>query len=263
MRTRHLRTRGLTERQVRAAVGEGRLVRLRAGAFCPAGTDQSCIEAGRLRGRLTCVSELRRLGVFVRDVQTLHVHIERTAARLPDIHVRHRVHRDVLRRRPHPEALSVEVLDALVHAVLCQDPRASVATIDSALHLNAIHRDDLDELFAALPRRYRRLRGLLDSRAESGPESLMRLILRSLGCSFEVQVPIEGVGRVDFLVEGWLIIECDSREHHSSWDEQRRDRRRDQAAASLGYATYRPIAEDIMWRPELVRAAVFGLRSTR
>lgn len=91
----------------------------------------------------------------------------------------------------------------------------------------------------------------------------MRLILRSLGCSFEVQAPIEGVGRVDFLVEGWLIVECDSREHHSSWDEQRRDRRRDQAAASLGYATYRPIAEDSMWRPELVRAAVFGLQSTR
>jgi very-short-patch-repair endonuclease len=40
------------------------------------------------------------------------------------------------------------------------------------------------------------------------------------------------VGRVDFLVEGWLIIECDSKAHHEGWDKQRRDRRRDLAAAA-------------------------------
>ena len=72
---------------------------------------------------------------------------------------------------------------------------------------------------------------------------LMRLILRSIGCVFDVQVVIAGVGRVDFVVNGWLIIECDSEEHHSSWADQKRDRRRDQAAAARGYATYRPIAE--------------------
>lgn len=72
---------------------------------------------------------------------------------------------------------------------------------------------------------------------------------------------VRGVGRVDFVVDGWLIVECDSFAHHSDWEAQRRDRRRDQAAAALGYATYRPIAEDIMWHPELVRAALVGLTS--
>lgn len=88
-------------------------------------------------------------------------------------------------------------------------------------------------------------------------------MLRSLGLSFEVQVAIPGVGIVDFVVEGWLIIECDSEAHHSSWNAQRRDRRRDQEAAALGYATYRPIAEDIMWNPDSVLAALRGLVASR
>lgn len=91
----------------------------------------------------------------------------------------------------------------------------------------------------------------------------MRLMLRSLGLRFEVQVSISGVGRVDFVVEGWLIIECDSEKHHSSWEAQRRDKRRDQAAAAQGYATYRPIAEDIMWNPDVVLAALRGLARVR
>ena len=91
----------------------------------------------------------------------------------------------------------------------------------------------------------------------------MRLILRSIGCVFDVQVVIAGVGRVDFVVNGWLIIECDSEEHHSSWADQKRDRRRDQAAAARGYATYRPIAEDILWHSDEVRAAIVGLLAAR
>ena len=35
----------------------------------------------------------------------------------------------------------------------------------------------------------------------------MRLMLRGLGCQIEVQVVIPGVGRVDFVVDGWLIVE--------------------------------------------------------
>jgi very-short-patch-repair endonuclease len=87
----------------------------------------------------------------------------------------------------------------------------------------------------------------------------MRLMLRSLGCVIEVQPEIDGVGRVDFLIDGWLIVECDSKAHHSDWVAQRRDRRRDQAAAARGYTTFRPIAEDIMWAPDRVRAAAVGL----
>lgn len=267
IRTRDLTARGWRARDIRAAVATGRIARIRHGAYCSPDTDSDCIAAGRSRGRLACVSELKRRGVFVLDHAERHVHIVAEAARLPPQKPpqkgRQRVHRGRLHRTPHPRSLSVDVFDALRQALLCQAPRAAVATIDSALHLGMLRADDLDELFDTVPRRYRRLRRLIDARAESGPETLMRLILRSIGCDVEVQVRIDGVGRVDFVVDGWLIIECDSEAHHSSWADQKRDRRRDRAAAAHGYATHRAIAEDIMWRPDEVRAAIVGLLSAR
>ena len=259
IRTSDLREHGLSRRQIRDEVRRGGLVPLREGVFVTHGCPSECAEAVRARGRLACVSELRRLGVFVRDRHARHIHIERTSARLPPPPIGWRVHRRRLVRAVHPRSMSVDAFDALIDAVQCQDPRAAVATLDSALHQGILRGDELDELFDALPRRYRRLRALLDSRAESGPETLVRLMLRGLGCSIEVQVRIHGVGRVDLVVDGWLIIECDSKEFHSDWDAQKRDRRRDLAAAKLGYCTLRLVAEDIMWQPEVVLDALRGL----
>ncbi|SIT70417.1 hypothetical protein SAMN05880545_0690 [Microbacterium sp. RU33B] len=176
---------GWTDRRIRAAVDSGALMRLRGGVFAPADTAEGCLAAGRVGGRLTCLSELARLGVFVLEEGPLHVHVPANAPRHRRIGRPVTLHWRELSRSPHPRSLSVEPFDALVQAVRCQTPRASVATIDSALRLGVLHSDDLDALFAALPRRYRMLRKLIDPRAESGPESLLRLILMSLGCRFE------------------------------------------------------------------------------
>lgn len=154
--------------------------------------------------------------------------------------------------------MTVDLFDAVRCAVLCQDPRAAIATIDSALHQGLLSEDDLDQLFAALPRRYLRLRRLLDARAESGPESLLRLILRAIGVRFDAQVQIAGVGRVDFLIAGWLIVECDSKQFHSEWRAQMRDRDRDLAAAAQGYLVLRVTAQDILFDPARVHAAIRG-----
>ena len=75
--------------------------------------------------------------------------------------------------------------------------------------------------------------------------------------------PISGVGRVDFVVDGFLIIECDSRQFHEGWEKQRADRRRDLAAAARGYFTLRVLAEDLLHPPEAVEEAVRGLLGAR
>ncbi len=263
MRTPALRAAGWTERGIRTAVAEGRLVRLRVGVYGAPGIPDACRAAAGAQGRVCCVTALRLLGVFVLDQGGTHVHIPRTASRLPPLGGFARVHRRTLLRTPHPDALLVEPIDAVADAVMCQGPRSAIATIDSALHLGLLRIDELDELFAALPRRCRRVRTLLDPRAESGAESLVRLILRSIGCSFDCQVEIDGVGRVDFLVDGWLVIECDSRGFHADWDAQRRDRRRDLEAARRGLTTLRVIAEDVFWHPDAVREAIAGVLRTR
>ncbi|WP_307481975.1 endonuclease domain-containing protein [Microbacterium trichothecenolyticum] len=141
----------------------------------------------------------------------------------------------------------------MAQAVLCQPARHAIATLDSAWHLGVVDVDGINEVFRRLPRTFQVLRTLLDPRSEAGVETLVRLILRTLGHRAELQVVIEGVGRVDLLVDGWLIVECDSRQFHSGWESHVRDRRRDAAALAQGYCTVRLLAVDVLSRPDAVR----------
>jgi very-short-patch-repair endonuclease len=195
-----------------------------------------------------------------------HVHIERGASRLRSDAscaagkaTSARLHWWPLVSPPDPYSPVVDIVDALAHAIRCQPPRYAIATLDSALNKLLITRDQLDEVFRAVPRKYGALRGLIDGRAESGPETLVRLIARSLGCVVYLQVQFDGIGRVDIVLDGWLVVECDSREFHADWAAQVSDRRRDVALAARGYVTVRFTAGQIMWQPELVQAALRGL----
>ncbi|MFJ6653127.1 endonuclease domain-containing protein [Microbacterium sp. NPDC091313] len=256
-----LRAEGFRRVDIDACLRSGSLVRVRRGRYVAGGLDADVERAARLGGRLDCVSLLRRYGVFALEREVLHIQLTVGDSRLPardEGVVGHWRVSDVPRER-----LCVGVIEALTQACICQPPRAAIATLDSAWNRGLVDEAGIAEIFRRLPRRMRRLRGLIDRRAESGPETYVRLMLRALGCAIEPQVRIGGVGRVDFVVDGWLIVECDSREFHSSWEVQREDRRRDMAAAAIGYATLRLLAEDILYRPDVVIAALRGLLAAR
>jgi very-short-patch-repair endonuclease len=246
---------GLGRYRVSCLVKDGRLVRLRNGRYIPADLHPDLVTAGRLGGRLDCVSLLSAIGVFVRHKPTApHVQFTPGTTRLPPrpmgvtAHWRH--------TSGERAGLAAELTEALTQACRCLTPRDAVATLDSAWHHGLVDEQAIAEIFARLPRRFRSLRQLLDRRSESGAETLMRLLLRGLGCRVEVQVKVPGVGRVDLVVDGWLIVECDSQAFHEGWYAQKRDRRRDLAAAALGYTTVRPLAEDIYYRPDEVLATM-------
>lgn len=258
-----MRRHGIGKRDLRRMVDGGAILRVRQGRYVPADTDPALVAAARLGARLGCISLLSALGVFVRDTATLHVHIDRGASRLPPRDARIVAHwREA--DADGEGALTVDVVSALVQAVLCQSPRAAVATLDSAWHHGLVDEGGIAEVFRRLPHRHRALRPLVDPRSEAGTETLMRLLLRTLGHDVQVQVEIAGVGRVDLLVDGWLIVECDSRGFHADWAARRRDLRRDLAAARLGYTTVRPLAEDILFAyDDLVSAMRDVLRHPR
>lgn len=263
---------GLDSRDITRAVREGDLIRIRRDRYMqasPGGIDR----AVRVGGRLACVSLLALLGVFVLDSSRLHVHLEATMSRLrspdrsdralsPAARARLRLHWWPLKHEGATLGV-VGVADALAQAVRCQSVRCAVATVDSILHLGILSWHDVYEVFAGLPRKYRVILDVADGIAESGSETFMRLLLRQLGVRYETQVSIPGVGRVDFVVDGWLIIECDSKAHHEGWEKQREDRRRDLAAAALGFTTLRPLAEDLFSHTDIVLAAVRGLLAAR
>jgi very-short-patch-repair endonuclease len=256
-----LSARGVTRQDIEVAVSTGRLVRVRRGRYLPADTHENVVRAARWGGRLDCTSLLAVLGVHVLDPTALHIHVDPEASRVPTPPagvIRH------WRRSACERAdLRVDLVEALAQACRCQSPRDAIATLDSAWHVGLADERTLDAVFSRLPPRYRALRRLLDPRAESGQESIVRLILRAIDCDIEVQVQIAGVGRVDFVVGGWLIIECDSKAHHEGWDAQRRDRRRDIAAARIGYTTVRVLAEDVLYRREQVATALRDIIESR
>lgn len=249
-----LRSVGMSRRSIDAAVRTGALQRVRRGLFVSAGSHPEVVHASRLGGRLDCVSLLRALGIFVHHRSGLHVQQESHASRRPT--APKGVHYHWRPSTAPRESAVTDLLEALAQAVRCQPPRSAVATLDSAWHQGRVHERDIADVFARLPHRFQVLRGLLDPRSESGTESLVRLILRSIGCHFELQVSIDGVGRVDLLVDGWLIVECDSEQFHGDWQAHKRDRRRDLAALERGFVTVRLLAEDVLFHPERVRASL-------
>lgn len=249
-----LASHGVSRHRASRLVSSGALLRLRKGRYAWAGLDDDIARAARLGGRLDCVSLLKLLGVFVRVAPSLHAQFEPGTTRLPPRSRDTVAHWRTTDR--DPALLVVSVVDALVSACRCQSPRDAIATLDNAWHSGVVDETGIAEVFRRLPRRMQVLRTMLDPRSESGAETLVRLMLRSIGASIELQVEIEGVGRVDIVVDGWLIIECDSRAHHEGWMPQKRDRRRDLAAAALGYTTIRPVAEDIFTRPDRVQRLI-------
>ncbi len=171
---------GLTRRQITAAVSAGSLTRVRGNVYVDAAVAPPVLAAARAGGRLHCVSALALSKVFVQERPGTHAHFPRNG----DVRT---AGGDVVRhwgdlmRTPHPRSLVVEPIDAVRQAILCQEPRAAIATLDSALHLGLIRESELDELFESLPARKRLLRRHVDARAESGTETLVRLIARGLG----------------------------------------------------------------------------------
>lgn len=273
MSYRQLRAMGYTRKDIKSALETGYLFHARRDVYLWRDATPRQRSAARIGGRVDCISRLAELGIFVLDERKLHVQVRPTGSRLRSASDRRT---PLGRARPgdggrvhwrHSGAEAddtiVPTVEALAQAFACQGVRATIASIDSALHTGRLSERDLDLLFRLAPDRYRAIRGLIDGRAESGPETYARLIARELGRLVELQKQIDGVGRVDLVVDGWLVIECDSREFHSSWDAQQEDHRRDMALAARGYVRVRVTANQLFTAPHLLREAIRGLLATR
>ncbi|WP_022884872.1 hypothetical protein [Glaciibacter superstes] len=261
---------GATWRSMKAAVELGQLVRARRGHYALPGTDPHTLEAVRLGGRLGCISAAADYGVFALDNTFVHIQVQPTASRLRAPHDRFQrltdhnrhgaeLHWDELLHPEDGNEYRVGLTDALVQTFRCQQPRFALASLDNAMHQNLIRPDEVNEIFAALPRELQYLRARVDARSDSGQETVLSFIVHEAGYKFEIQVRIDGVGRVDMVIEGCLVVEADSREFHQDWAAQKRDRTRDRDLARAQYVSYRAIHEDILYHPEIVLEAIAGL----
>lgn len=264
---------GASVRSLTSAVRSGYLIRVRRDHYALPGTCVDIVRAVRVGGQIACVSALRAGGVFAVDPRFPHVHLRQNASRLRSPRDRFlplsRTNRDGVElhwrglAEPETGRHSVGIVDALIQSLWCQHPWHSLASLDNALHEGLIDDGDITGIFRNGPVTLAPLRGYVDRRKESGQESVLGSILREAKLDAEPQVPIPGVGRVDFVVAGCLVVEADSRLAHDGWELHVRDRNRDLDLARQGYMSLRPVYNRIMFTPDDVRDAILGLLRAR
>lgn len=250
-RTRDLKADGWTDWQIRRAVDRGDLLRLRRGWYAATGADLDVVEAVRQGGALSCISALRRYGVFVPHHQKLHVRrAERTYRRKGGCRG-HGRHAPVGRSVDSPAA-------ALRCAVKCLPAEWIVVIIESLRCQAILSVSEILDALAGVPRWIIALLEKVDA-GESGTETLVRLRLRALGIRVRCQVEIAGVGRVDLIVGDRLVIEVDGAAYHQSPEQFEKDRERDRRLTALGYTVIRLSYKQVMRGWESALADILGM----
>ncbi|WP_345067084.1 type IV toxin-antitoxin system AbiEi family antitoxin domain-containing protein [Leifsonia kafniensis] len=266
-RRRELLSDGVGAKQLAAAVHLGRILRVRRGWYALPNLNPDLIKAVRVGGRLACVSAARHYGWAVGEDVGLHICVAANASRL------HSPHNPAERMSPDgspgitlhwEKKKSVRTTarwvtsrrETVLQLASCQSPELAVAAFDSFMHLDPVRSAELPDWLAELPRYILDQFESCSALCESFLESIGRIRLAREGLHGEHQVKITGVGRVDLLVNGWLVIEWDGLEHHDNGAAHDEDCHRDAVLASLGYRTLRFTYAMVMHEWYLVIAAI-------
>lgn len=248
---------GIADAELRRAVRAGVLQPVR-GLYALPSAPADYVSLLQRRQLLTCVSAAPFYGLWaIGPVGSNHVHHRRgetVAGETP--------HGGLL-FAPQPHRPVAALGDVLIHALRCLPFRESLVMVECAVGRGEM---TVDFLRQRLPgRRNGRARHVLewvDRGAESLLETLARTCFRQAGITVEPQVYIDGVGYVDLLLEGRLIVELDGR-HHGDWAQLKKDQRRNNVSVVRGYSVLRYYYDDVVHRPAQMMAEVSAVLAGR
>ncbi len=245
---------GISPSCLHRAVACGAVSRPARGVLALHGTPHDAVVIAALGGWMTCVSQLHHLGVPLREEPTgIHVCLNRNqhrvatsdALRLAVVHRSRSVPEGTARPQiPGPTATAVAT--ALEIASDCLSPLDHLIAADGALRLGLVAPRDLHFARGTARERGRWLARNADARADSLLETVARWALTDAGFRVESQVTFPGVGRVDLMVEGAVVVELDGRQHHSDRAAFDADRRRDRSLLAWGLRVLRFTYSDVM-----------------
>lgn len=244
-RTGTLLRAGITKRQVATLAALGtKPVR---GVIALPGCNPDFLFALAHNGLLTCGSAAQWHGLWMRD-RPVRRHLAVVHARVTGF----TAHRTI-RFRGHDALPVASVEDTVLHALGCLPLSEAVSVAESAIKAKCVERAMLENLLGSSQHaRARHALSLVTGAAESQPEVEARLLFVSRGWSVECQVSVPNVGRVDFIIEGIIIVEIDGHAFHGDRNAFVEDRRRMNAALLLGYVTLR-YPPEVVWRdPERI-----------
>lgn len=254
LRTRDLLQAAMTKRQIRAAVRDGALTRIRRGRYATSEPDsrldQQLLQATRRGGCLSCISVLAQFGVHVPDDGRCHIRLPRgTIGKSCRPYGSNR----------HPVEGPMDAIEiALACAVRCLEPEALLACLDTSLSKGLVHESQVRAMLRLAPPRKRALLQLI-GRVDSGQESILKYRLHQLRILFRMHQRLRGIGVVDFLIGACLILELDGREYHSDAAAFERDRRRDADALRAGYIVLRFTWRQLMFEWEEVKTRILEI----
>lgn len=159
-----------------------------------------------------------------------------------------------------PECWRVPLSVCLRQVVEWCEPETAIACLDTAITSLHLSPSAIKAVFADASAAARLTASSARRGSDSGLESLFRQRMSRL-LPLAQQVPIPGVGRVDFRVVGTdVLIEVDGREHHAGSDAFERDRWRDAELTARGFRvirfSYRRIIHEWPWCERMVLAAL-------
>lgn len=243
-RTATVRRAGFSDRDIRNAVMAGRIVRLRHGVLALPGAAPDLVAAVLGNGLLTCASAAayRRLWVLFPPTK-LHL-LCRHAGPANAV-----IHRESWVQAREPIRVA-STADVLLHALRCLSAVDAAVMVECAVNQGVT---TLEYIRARLPGNRngaaRRVLDLVDGTADSPIEVVGRLMFRANGIFTETQVDLPGIGIVDFLLEGFLIVELDGATHLEP-RQVLKYRSRNNASILSGYAVLRYGYADVVHHPD-------------
>jgi len=247
-----LQAAGHSRHRLRRAIESGRIVRVRRNWVALPGADRELVAAAKSGVVLSCITQARRLGLWVLAEPHPHVATDPGASTPPIVGTVHWA-RPLLPR--HPDALFDPVENMLALVAACQPFESALTVWNSALRKGLVSVEVLSRL--PLATRARELLTEVNPFADSGLETVFAVRLRWLRVRIVPQAWLEG-HRVDFLLGDRLVVQIDGAHHVG---QQRIDDNAHDAMLRLrGYHVirvgYRQVIEDWPGVQDLIVRAV-------
>ena len=269
LRRRGMLALGYSPAELRAALAERSIFRVRQGWFSVPDAPSDGVSAVRVGGRLTGRSALASYGVKVPHRRRLQVAVMRDARRLRspgDKRVR-LGDADALdvrwvdwSTRPQTSPWRVSPATALLEVLRTEGRDIAVACCDLAINSRVLTAAQVLCVFEEAPRRVRPWAEKVDGRSGAFGETYIRLWLGDEGIPFEPQVHRSRVGWLDGQISRWTFVEIDGAQHadqgwapgavgtDDSLRQMERDHHRDAVLATNGERslrfTYRLLLRD-------------------
>lgn len=201
---------GHTQRTIASAVSDGKLVAIRRRWVATPHADAHLVAAARGGVVVSCVTQARRLGLWVEDADAPpHVAASSHAGRV-NVVAGTRVHRGRPLILRHQDALEDPIENVLALVCGCLPFESALATVESALNKRLVDKQQLLEL--PLSASMRRIVVDATPFSDSGLETFVVPRLRWMKLRIVPQLWIAG-RPVDFLIGERLVLQIDGGHH--------------------------------------------------